>query len=115
MPADCLFCEIVAGQVPVTVVRDGERTLAFRDANPQAPTHVLVIPKAHHDDLGTLAEADPDLLGEVFGETAAVAEAEGLAGSGYRAVVNTGRHGGQTVAHVHVHVLGGRGLSWPPG
>jgi len=115
MPADCLFCEIVAGRVPATVVQDGDRTLAFRDMNPQAPTHVLVVPKEHHDDLGALAQADPELLGELFGEAAAVAAAEGLAEPGYRMVVNTGRHGGQTVGHVHVHVLGGRALGWPPG
>lgn len=114
MPEDCLFCRIVAGDVPATVVRAGERTLAFRDVNPQAPSHVLVIPREHYDDLGALATADPQLLGEVFAETAAVAAEEGLA-DGYRTVVNTGRHGGQTVSHLHVHLLGGRSLTWPPG
>ncbi len=115
MADDCLFCAVVAGDVPATVIRDGERTLAFRDVNPQAPTHVLVIPKDHHADLGALAAADPGLLAEVFREAAAVAAAEGLAAAGYRVVVNNGRDSGQTVAHLHAHVLGGRGLGWPPG
>jgi len=115
MADNCLFCGIVAGEVPATVVRDGERTLAFRDVNPQAPVHVLVIPKDHHADLGALAAADPTLLAEVLAEAAAVAAAEGLAGAGYRVVFNTGANGGQTVAHLHAHVLGGRALRWPPG
>lgn len=115
MSGDCLFCGIAANTVRARIAREGERTLAFHDVNPQAPTHVLVIPRQHHDDLGALAGADPALLGELFGEAAAVAAAEGLAEPGYRVVVNTGRHGGQTVPHVHVHVLGGRGLGWPPG
>jgi histidine triad (HIT) family protein len=115
MAEHCLFCGIVTGNVPADVVRDGERTVAFRDVNPQAPVHVLVIPRDHHADLGALAAADPTLLAEVFREAAAVAAAEGLADSGYRVVLNSGRDSGQTVAHLHAHVLGGRGLGWPPG
>lgn len=111
----CPFCGIAAGSVPADVVHDSDRTIAFRDLRPQAPTHVLVIPREHHADVGTLAAADPDLLAEVMRATSAVAAAEGLAESGYRVVFNTGRDGGQTVFHVHAHVLGGRRLSWPPG
>jgi histidine triad (HIT) family protein len=111
---DCLFCRIVAGEVPATVVHEGPRTLAFRDLNPQAPTHVLVIPKDHHATAADLAEADPAYAGEVLAAAAAVARQEGL-GSGYRLVANTGDDAGQSVHHLHVHVLGGRVLSWPPG
>jgi histidine triad (HIT) family protein len=119
--ADCLFCKIVAGDVPATVVRDTETTLAFRDINPQAPTHVLVIPKAHHQDAATLAADAPQLAADVLREAGTVAEEEGIAvaeggpGTGYRVVFNTGTGAGQTVFHAHAHVLGGRGLNWPPG
>lgn len=113
--ADCLFCKIVGGEVPATVVRETPRTLAFRDINPQAPTHVLVIPRAHYRDAAALADADAGLLDEVVRTAAAVADAEGVAEGGYRIVFNTGREAGQTVFHVHAHVLGGRGLGWPPG
>jgi histidine triad (HIT) family protein len=111
--ADCLFCRIVSGDVPATVVRETERTLIFRDINPQAPTHVLVIPRAHHANVAELAAADASLLAELVRETAAVADQEQL--SGHRVVFNTGTSAGQTVFHVHAHVLGGRGLNWPPG
>lgn len=113
--ADCLFCKIVAGEVPAKVVRETERTLAFRDINPQAPTHVLVIPKEHYPNAAALAAADPDLLAEILIAAGEVAAAEGVAGPGYRVVFNTGPQAGQTVHHVHAHVLGGRGLTWPPG
>lgn len=113
--ADCLFCKIVAGEVPAKVVMETERTLAFRDINPQAPTHVLVIPKAHHPNAAALAAADPGLLAELLIKAGEVAAAEGVAESGYRVVFNTGPQAGQTVHHVHAHVLGGRGLNWPPG
>jgi histidine triad (HIT) family protein len=111
----CLFCRIVAGEVPATITRDGERTVAFRDINPAAPTHVLVIPREHYPNAAALAAADGDLLAEVFREAAAVAADEGLDGDGYRLVSNTGPAAGQSVDHVHVHVLGGRTFSWPPG
>ena len=113
--ADCLFCRIVAGEIPATMVRESPRVVAFRDVNPQAPTHVLVIPREHYPNAASLAAADGDLLAEVFREAAAVAAAEGLDGSGYRLVTNTGPDAGQSVDHLHVHVLGGRSLSWPPG
>jgi histidine triad (HIT) family protein len=110
----CIFCGIVAGEIPATVVHETARTLAFRDLNPGAPTHVLVIPRDHYANAGELAEADPAYAGEVFAAAAAVAAQEGLTG-GYRLVANTGDDAGQTVHHLHVHVLGGRSLSWPPG
>lgn len=118
--SDCLFCRMVAGEVPATVVAETDRVLAFRDINPQAPTHVLVIPKDHHRNVGALAAADPALLAEVVGTAHAVAGEEGLVAGdgdepGYRLVTNTGPQAGQTVHHVHVHLLGGRGLGWPPG
>jgi histidine triad (HIT) family protein len=113
--ADCLFCKIVAGEVPAKVVGETERTLAFRDINPQAPTHILVIPKEHHPTVAALAATDPALLGEVVVAAGEVAATEGVAESGYRIVFNTGPGAGQTVFHVHAHLLGGRGLNWPPG
>jgi histidine triad (HIT) family protein len=113
--ADCLFCRIVAGQVPADVVRSGERTLAFRDIAPQAPTHVLVITREHYRDAAELSAADAELAAALLADAAAVAAQEGLAEAGYRIVLNTGAEAGQTVFHVHAHVLGGRRLSWPPG
>ena len=112
--AECLFCRIVAGEIPATVVLDSERVLAFRDINPQAPVHVVVIPKDHHRDVAELTATDPALAGVLLGTAVEVATQEGL-GDGYRVVLNTGADGGQTVFHVHAHVLGGRGLGWPPG
>ena len=113
--ADCLFCSIAAGDVPATVVREDELTVAFRDLDPQAPTHVLVIPRAHAPDVGTLAATEPDSLVAVHRAAAEVARADGRERSGWRLVFNTGRDAGQTVPHVHGHVLGGRNFSWPPG
>ena len=112
---DCLFCKIVAGEIDADVVHRTDTTVAFRDLDPQAPTHVLVIPKEHYPDAGALAAADSGLLGEVITAGHRVAEAEGLAGRGYRLVFNTGADAGQAVPHVHGHVLGGRSLAWPPG
>ena len=112
---DCLFCRIVAGEVPATVVRETADTLAFRDINPQAPTHVLVVPREHYPNAGALAAADPELIAKVLTEAAAVAAADGIDERGYRIVFNTGAGAGQTVFHTHAHVLGGRGLTWPPG
>jgi len=111
---DCLFCRIVAGEIPATVVHETDEVLAFRDIAPQAPTHVVVIPKAHHADAAALTAADPALAGRLLAAGAEVAAAEGLS-DGYRFVVNTGADGGQTVFHVHLHVLGGRAMTWPPG
>lgn len=113
MDADCLFCRIVAGEVPATVVEDADRTLAFRDVDPQAPIHVLVVPKEHHVDVAALSAADPSLLAELHARAVAIAGQEELAG--FRLVLNTGAIAGQSVFHVHLHLLGGRSFGWPPG
>lgn len=110
---DCLFCRIVAGEIPATIVRETEQTLAFRDIEPQAPVHMLVIPLAHHADIGQLVAADAELAADLATAATEVAAAEGL--TDYRIVFNTGASAGQSVFHVHAHVLGGRPLSWPPG
>jgi len=110
----CLFCGIVAGTIPATIVRESERTLAFRDINPVASTHVLVITKDHHPSIGALAESDPDAAAELLQQAAAVAADDGVDG-GWRLVSNTGPDAGQSVHHVHAHVLGGRPFGWPPG
>jgi histidine triad (HIT) family protein len=112
--SDCLFCRIVAGEIPATVVLDTDEVLAFRDISPAAPTHVVVVPKAHHVDVAALAAADPGLAGRLLAAGGAVAAQEGL-DAGFRLVFNTGSDGGQTVFHVHLHVLGGRSMTWPPG
>ena len=112
--SDCLFCRIVAGEIPATIVHETDRVLAFRDIAPQAPVHVVVIPKEHWADVAVLAANDRDLAGELLDEVTQVAADEGL-GDGFRIVFNTGPDGGQTVEHVHAHLLGGRGLGWPPG
>lgn len=101
--------------MPATRVLETERTLAFRDINPQAPVHVLVIPKAHFPDLAALAASGAGLMAEVAAQAHEVARADGIADTGYRVVFNTGGHAGQTVAHAHAHVLGGRPMTWPPG
>jgi histidine triad (HIT) family protein len=117
---DCLFCRMVAGEIPADVVHDSDRVLAFRDINPQAPTHVLVIPKEHHATVGALVSVDTGLLGEVVAAAHQIAQQEGLVTDGgvepgYRLVTNTGPQAGQSVHHLHFHVLGGRRMEWPPG
>jgi histidine triad (HIT) family protein len=112
---DCLFCKIVTGDIPATVVRETDTTVAFRDINPQAPTHVLIIPKAHYADAAALAAADPQVTADLLSEAAEVAAMDKVDTTGYRVVFNTGTGAGQTVFHTHAHVLGGRGLNWPPG
>ncbi|HZS22779.1 MAG TPA: histidine triad nucleotide-binding protein [Pseudonocardiaceae bacterium] len=113
--AECLFCKIVTQEIPADVVAESSHTVAFRDINPQAPTHVLVIPKEHYPDFPALAKAGNGLLAEVAEQAHRVAEAEGIDRSGYRVVFNTGLEAGQTVFHAHAHVLGGRPMTWPPG
>lgn len=108
--ADCLFCRIAAGEVPATIVRDEPHLVAFRDVAPQAPTHILLIPRRHVADAAELAAVEPGLLGELVRAAAEVAAAEGIGGSGYRLVANTGPESGQTVFHVHLHLLGGAQL-----
>jgi histidine triad (HIT) family protein len=109
----CLFCRMLAGEVPMDVVRETGQSVAIRDIDPQAPTHVLVIPRRHVDDLGALAEY-PEELADVVALAAAVAEEQDLQ-AGYRMVANTGALAGQTVFHAHLHLLGGRRMEWPPG
>ena len=113
MSDNCLFCRILRGEIPSTQVAESERAIAFRDVNPQAPTHVLVIPRDHVASLS--AAHDPQMLGEVLSLAASVARAEGLDADGYRVVINNGRNAGQAVDHLHLHVLGGRKMTWPPG
>ena len=113
--ADCLFCAIVAGDVPAQRVAETARALAFRDINPQAPTHVLIIPRKHIPSLDDLGEGDAAVLGNVVGRIADIARRLQLSESGYRVVVNTGENAGQMVFHVHFHILGGRNFGWPPG
>jgi len=110
MGNDCLFCRIVAGEIPATVVRETDTTLAFRDIGPKASVHVLVIPKEHYADVATLALADPSLASDVLGTAAVVAESEGLLADGFRLIFNTGPYGGQEVFHAHAHLLGGEPL-----
>jgi histidine triad (HIT) family protein len=113
---DCLFCGIAAGAVPATIVSERPRTIAFADINPQAPVHVLVIPRVHHANLEELAASGQDgLLHELLRHATDVAHAHDVADGGFRVVFNTGPDSGQTVQHVHAHVLGGRQMTWPPG
>ncbi|MFN2309837.1 MAG: histidine triad nucleotide-binding protein [Gammaproteobacteria bacterium] len=113
--SDCLFCKMVAGEIKPDTVYEDDAVLAFRDINPQAPTHVLVIPKTH---IATLNDLQPDqagLVGQLYLAAQTVARSEGIAERGYRTVMNCNREAGQTVFHIHLHLLGGRGMHWPPG
>ena len=113
MADDCLFCRIVREEIPATVVLSDEHVVAFRDINPQAPVHVVIVPRDH---VASLNEAnDAAMLGRLSLAAAEIARREGIAESGYRTVVNTNRAAGQTVFHIHLHLLGGRSLGWPPG
>jgi histidine triad (HIT) family protein len=112
---DCLFCKIVAGDVPAEIVAESDTAIAFRDVSPQAPTHVLVIPRDHYPNVAAVAAAGDVDAADLFRLAAEVAATEGIADSGYRMVANTGAAAHQTVFHAHVHVLGGRSMGWPPG
>lgn len=112
--ADCLFCKIVAGEIPATVVHETPNTVAFRDVDPQAPTHVLIVPRRHVPTVVDLVDASAHELAELIRAVGDVARMEGL-DRGYRTVFNTGREAHQSVFHAHVHVLGGRSMTWPPG
>jgi histidine triad (HIT) family protein len=111
--SDCLFCAIVAGEIPADIVMQNDDVIAFRDINPVAPTHVLVVPKAHYANAAEVAGADPRLAGALLAAAGDVADQEGI--SDYRIVFNTGAGAGQSVFHTHLHVLGGRSMQWPPG
>jgi histidine triad (HIT) family protein len=115
MSDDCLFCKIIAGDIPSNKVYDDEHVFAFHDISPAAPTHILMIPKKHIAAVKDASIEDTELLGKLMFKAAEVARQEGLEEEGYRIVVNTGNHGGQTVFHIHLHILGGRGMNWPPG
>ena len=112
---NCLFCKIIDGQIPGEFVHKDEKCVVIRDINPQAPTHVLVIPREHMESLDDASAGDEQLLGHLLRVAARIANQAGLGESGYRTVINTGAGAGQSVFHIHVHVLGGRPLGWPPG
>lgn len=112
---DCLFCRIAAGTIPGDLVHDDDLVVAFRDIAPRAPTHILLIPRQHIASAAELTEADAPLLGRLFAVAAGIARSEGIADGGYRLVSNVGRWGGQTVDHLHLHLMGGRAFEWPPG
>lgn len=114
MATDCLFCKIAAGEIPVKRLYEDDLCLCFPDINPQAPTHVLIIPKKHIASHAHTGADDEKLLGHMMATTVDIARGQGLSG-GYRVVMNTGRDGGQTVDHLHLHLLGGRHMTWPPG
>lgn len=112
---ECLFCRIVRGEIPAKVVHETDSVVAFRDIDPKAPVHVLIVPKRHIASVNEVTEGDEPELGALFVAARAIAAAEGLSDGGYRLVVNTGTGAGQTVWHIHLHLLGGRSLTWPPG
>jgi histidine triad (HIT) family protein len=112
---ECLFCKIVRREIPADEVHRDAQTVAFRDINPQAPTHILLIPTTHYANAAEIAAQNPDALAALFVAARQLAQSEGIADSGYRLVTNTGAEAGQSVFHVHVHLLGGRALRWPPG
>lgn len=115
MSNDCLFCKIAAGDIPSTQVYSDEHIVAFRDISPAAPAHILLIPRKHIQSVAALENEDAALMGHIMLSARKIAEQEGFASSGFRCVLNTGENGGQTVGHIHMHLLAGRRLTWPPG
>ena len=113
--SDCIFCKIATGDIPSTRVYEDDVCIAFNDLSPQAPTHILVIPRQHVDSLAEASQGDKDMLGHLLLASADIAREQGFSDDGYRVVVNTNGDGGQTVFHLHVHLLAGRRLTWPPG
>lgn len=113
--SDCLFCKIIAGEIPATMVHQDESLVVIEDINPQAPLHVLIIPRRHIATLNDLSPDDDALVGSMFRKAAALAKDHGYAERGYRTVFNVNREAGQSVFHIHLHLLAGRGLTWPPG
>jgi len=114
-PSDCLFCRIAAGELPADRIHEDDLVVAFRDINPRAPTHVLLIPRQHIGSALDLTEADASVLGRLFAVAADLARTLGIADDGFRIVSNVGRWGGQSVDHLHLHLMGGRSFAWPPG
>ena len=112
---ECLFCKMVSGVIPCDKVHENEHVLAFRDIDPKAPTHILIIPKKHITTLNEINKSDQDLLGELLLTAKKIAKDEGINTSGYRTVFNCNSDGGQTIFHIHMHLLGGRPMAWPPG
>jgi len=112
---ECIFCCIAGGELPANIIYQDERVIAFRDVNPQAPIHIIIVPKKHIGSVLELSPADKDLVGQIHLAAAKISQNEGVAETGFRLVVNTGRHAGQSVPHLHYHLLGGRELAWPPG
>jgi len=112
---DCLFCKILAGDIPADIIYESETAIGFRDINPKAPTHVLIIPRQHIATINDISEDDHSIVGSLYSAAREIAAAEGIAEEGYRAVMNCNEAAGQTVFHIHLHLLGGRALGWPPG
>lgn len=115
MSDDCLFCKILAGDIPADIVFESDSVIGFRDISPQAPTHVLIIPRRHVSTINDLEEGDRELIGDLYLAAKQIAKGEDLSEAGYRVVMNCNEGAGQSVFHIHLHLLGGRGLGWPPG
>jgi histidine triad (HIT) family protein len=113
--SDCLFCKIIERKIPASIVYEDDRVIAFNDINPQGPTHVLVVPKRHITSLNDVTAADDAMIGEVVRRAAAIAKERGIDAGGFRTVFNTNKNAGQTVFHIHLHLIGGRSMAWPPG
>lgn len=113
--SDCLFCKIRAGEIPAEIVYQDQKVIAFNDINPQAPVHILIIPHEHIATINEIDESNADIIGHMFAVSTKLAEQFGLAGPGYRTVINCNRNGGQAVYHIHLHLIGGRQMGWPPG
>lgn len=113
--SDCLFCKIIRREIPASIVYEDDRVLAFNDINPQGPTHVLIVPREHIASLNELTPDHDAIVGELVRRAAAIAKERGISGGGYRVLFNTNRDAGQTVFHIHLHLIGGRALHWPPG
>jgi histidine triad (HIT) family protein len=113
--SNCLFCKVLAGDIPADIIYESETAIGFRDINPQAPTHVLIIPRKHIATINEIADEDQSIVGSLYSAAREIAASEGLTDEGYRAVMNCNEAAGQTVFHIHLHLLGGRSLGWPPG
>lgn len=112
---DCLFCGMINGEIPSELIYDDKEIIAFKDINPQSPNHILIVPRRHINSLSEMEEVDKDLAGRLLFTARKIAQDQGISDKGYRVVINNGQNGGQTVFHLHLHLLGGRPLAWPPG